>query len=204
MRSNNPVAMDSHALGTLNYIRASIEAAGAVAVPGTAGIAMGVVGLIAAGAASVPALASRWLAIWLIASVLGSGLGLLLIARHRFGAGLPLYRGPARRFVFCLMPALLSGAVLTTVLYTAGEVRLIPGTWLLLYGSAVLSATLLTAPAMMRLIGIMGGLFVLLGGLAFALPAQWHNLILGVGFGLLHLVFGLLIGRVEVHGESTA
>jgi len=204
MRSNNPVEMDSHALGTLNYIRASIEAAGAFAVPGSAGIALGVVGLAAAGLASVPALAARWFAIWLIASVLGSGLGLVLVARHRSGAGLPLYRGPARRFVFCLMPALLSGAMLTAVLYSAGEERLIPGTWLLLYGSAVLSATLLTAPVMMRLMGIMGALFVLLGGLAFELPPQWHNLVLGAGFGALHLVFGLLIGRIEVREDATA
>jgi hypothetical protein len=204
MRSNNPVAMDSHALGTLNYIRASIEAAGAFAVPGSAGIALGVVGLAAAGLGSVPALAAHWFAIWLIASVLASGLGLVLVARHRSGAGLPLYRGPARRFVFCLMPALLSGAVLTAVLYSAGARRLIPGTWLLLYGSAVLSATLLTAPGMMRLMAVMGALFVLLGGLAFELPPQWHNLVLGAGFGALHLVFGLLIGRIEVREDAAA
>lgn len=212
MRSNTPVAldrhapvaMDSHALGTLNYIRASIEAAGAVAVPGTAGIAMGVVGLAAAGLASLPALTTHWLLIWLTASGLGAGLGVVLIARHRSGAGLPLYRGPARRFVLCLGPALLAGAVLTVALYNAGEVRLIPGTWLLLYGSAVLSATLLTAPVMMRLIGTMGGLFVLLGAVAYVLPFAWHNLVLGGGFGLLHLIFGLLIGRLDLKAESSA
>lgn len=202
MRSNTPVAMESHALGTLNYIRASIEAAGAFAVPGTAGIAMGILGLIATGVASVPALASHWLLIWLIASLLGAGLGVVLVARHRSGAGLPLYRGPARRFVLCLGPALLAGGVLTVVLYHAGEARLIPGTWLLLYGSAVLSATLLTAQAMMRLIGTMGALFVLLGAVAYALPPSWHNLVLGGGFGLLHLVFGLLIGRLDGRAVS--
>ena len=40
----NTVALDSHALGTLQYIRASIDAAGLLAVPGSAGIAMGAVG----------------------------------------------------------------------------------------------------------------------------------------------------------------
>lgn len=204
MRSNTPVAMDSHALGTLNYIRASIEAAGAFAVPGTAGIAMGVVGLAATGVASVPALAMHWLLIWLIASVLGAGLGVVLIARHRSGAGLPLYRGPARRFVLCLGPAILAGAILTVVLYQAGELQLIPGTWLLLYGSAVLSATLLTAPVMMRLIGTMGALFVLLGAVAYTLPPGWHNLVLGGGFGMLHLVFGLLIGRLDAKAVAAA
>lgn len=200
VRSGSPVALDSHALGTLNYIRASIEAAGAFAVPGTAGVAMGIIGLAAAGLASVPVLAPHWIGIWLAAGVLASATGIVLIARHRAGHGLPLYRGPARRFVLCLCPALLVGAVLTAVLWQAGETRLIPGMWLLLYGSAVLSATLLTAPAMMRLVGLMGALFVLWGAVAFELPSRWHNLVLAAGFGVLHLAFGLIIGYLD--GEA--
>lgn len=204
MPTNNTVAIDSHALGTLNYIRASIDAAGAFAVPGTAGIAMGAVGLAAAGVASIPALAGYWLIIWLAAATMGAGLGVVLIARHRSGAGLPLYRGPARRFVLCLCPALLAGGVLTAVLYQAGDARLLPGAWLLLYGSAVLSATLMTAPAMMRLVGTMGGLFVVCGALAFEVSPAWHNVILGGGFGVLHLVFGFLIGRSDDVERSPA
>jgi hypothetical protein len=204
MRSNNTVAIDSHALGTLNYIRASIDAAGAFAVPGTAGMAMGAVGLVAAAVASVPALAVHWLIIWLVAATVGAGVGVVLVARHRSGVGLPLYRGPARRFVLCLCPALLAGGVLTLVLCQAGETRLLPGVWLLLYGCAVLSATLMTAPAMMRLIGTMGGLFVVCGALAFEVAPHWHNLILGGGFGLLHLVFGFLIGRIDGMEHSPA
>lgn len=204
MRSNNTVAMDSHALGTLNYIRASIDAAGAFAVPGTAGVAMGAVGLAAAGVASIPALAGYWLIIWLVAATLGAGLGVILIARHRSGVGLPLYRGPARRFVLCLCPALLAGGVLTAVLCQVGQAPLVPGVWLLLYGCAVLSATLVTAPAMMRLIGTMGGLFVVCGALAFEVSPGWHNVILGGGFGLLHLVFGFLIRRIDGVEHSRA
>lgn len=204
MRSNNTVALDSHALGTLNYIRASIDAAGAFAVPGTAGIAMGVVGVVAAGVASIPALAGHWLLIWLAAGTVGAGLGVILVARHRSGVGLPLYRGPARRFVLCLCPALLAGGVLTVVLCQVGEVPLIPGVWLLLYGCAVLSATLMTAPAMMRLIGTMGALFVVCGAIAFEVGARWHNVLLGGGFGVLHLVFGFLIGRIDGVGRSPA
>lgn len=204
VRSGAPVAIDSHALGTLNYIRSSIEAAGAFAVPGTAGIAMGAVGLAAAGLASLPALSVDWIWIWLAASVLAAGFGIVLIARHRADRGLTLYSGPARRFVLCLCPALLAGGVLTAVLWQAGESRLLPGMWLLLYGSAVLSATLLTARAMMRLIGVMGGLFVLWGAVAFELPMRWHNLVLGAGFGVLHLAFGLLIGRIDARARVRA
>jgi len=204
MRSNNTVAIDSHALGTLNYIRASIDAAGAFAVPGTAGIAMGAVGLAAAGVASIPALAPHWLIIWLAAATVAAALGVVLVARHRSGVGLPLYRGPARRFVLCLCPALLAGGVLTLVLCQANEAQLLPGVWLLLYGCAVLSATLVTAPAMMRLIGTMGALFVMCAVAAFEVAPHWHNMILGGGFGLLHLVFGFLIGRIDAVERSPA
>jgi hypothetical protein len=204
MRSNNTVAIDSHALGTLNYIRASIDAAGAFAVPGTAGMAMGAVGLIAAVVASIPALAGHWLLIWLAAATVAAGLGVILVARHRSGIGLPLYKGPARRFVLSLCPALLAGGVLTAVLLQVGEARLIPGVWLLLYGCAVLSATLVTAPAMMRLVGAMGALFVVCGAVAFEAAPRWHNVILGGGFGALHLVFGFLIGRIDDGERSKA
>jgi uncharacterized YccA/Bax inhibitor family protein len=93
---------------------------------------------------------------------------------------------------------------LTAVLYQAGEARLLPGVWLLLYGCAVLSATLMTAPAMMRLIGTMGGLFVVCAAVAFEVSPHWHNMVLGGGFGLLHLVFGSLIGRIDSVERSPA
>jgi hypothetical protein len=197
MRSNNTVAIDSHALGTLNYIRASIEAAGAFAVPGTAGVAMGAVGVAAAVLASIPGLAAHWLAIWLVAAAMAAALGGVLVARQSSRGGLILYRGPARKFVLCLCPALLAGAVLTGVLWQAGESRLIPGAWLLLYGCAVLSASMMTSAAIMRVIGTMGGLFVACGVIAFELPPHWHNFMLGLGFGAQHLVFGILIGRIN-------
>src|SRR6202000_933079 len=64
---SNTVALDSHALGTLQYIRASIDAAGLLAVPGSAGIAIGAVGIMATVLVSLKALAPHWLQIWLLA-----------------------------------------------------------------------------------------------------------------------------------------
>lgn len=197
MRTNNTVALDSHALGTLNYIRASIDAAGTFAVPGSAGIAMGTAGVAAAALSAIPWLSSWWIAIWTLAAVGAAAVGSMRIARQSARGELTLYPGPTRKFILSLVPALLAGAVLTAVMVRVGEARLIPGTWLLLYGCAVLSATLMSAASSARLIGVMGVLFVLLGVLAFELPMRWHNLILGVGFGALHLIFGVLIGRAS-------
>jgi hypothetical protein len=197
MRTDNTVALHSHALGTLKYIRASIDAAGTIAVPGSAGIAMGTAGVLATCLASLPALAPYWMAIWIVAAVGAAAVGSMRMVRQAARGELTLTRGPTRKFILTLCPALLAGAVLTFVLTQVGEARLIPGIWLLLYGCAVLSAAMMSAPSIARFIGTMGAIFVLLGILAFELPEAWHagNRLLGMGFGLLHLIFGSLIGR---------
>jgi hypothetical protein len=46
----------------------------------------------------------------------------------------------------------------------------------------------------------MGALFVVLGSLAFAMPPGPHTSVLGLGFGVLHVLFGLLLGRLG-HAE---
>ena len=143
---------------------------------------------------------AHWLSIWVLAGGTAFLVGGALMAREAAQSGHARYLGPVRKFLLCLCPALLAGAVLTFVLWHAGMERLLPGTWLLLYGCAVLSASTVTIPSTMRLIGIMGTLFVILGSLGFALPPAEHTALLGLGFGALHIVFGILIGRLS-HAE---
>jgi hypothetical protein len=138
--------------------------------------------------------------VWLIAAAVAFLVGGAMMARETAQSGHARYLGPVRKFLLCLCPALLAGAVLTVVLFHAGVVKLIPGVWLLLYGCAVFSASTVTIPRTMRLICIMGILFMFLGLLAFASPASTHTLILGTGFGLLHTIFGMLLGQVS-HDE---
>ena len=197
---HSPIPIESRALGTLTYIRASIESSGSMAVPGMAGIVMGGIGIIATIVASVPQGAPHWLGIWLVAAAIAFALGGAMMAREAAQSGHARYLGPVRKFLLCLCPALLTGAALTFVLWRAGTTGLIPGVWLLLYGCAVLSASTVTIARTMRLICIMGVLFMLLGLLAFAAPPGTHTLILGMGFGALHTIFGILIGQVS-HGE---
>jgi uncharacterized BrkB/YihY/UPF0761 family membrane protein len=196
----SPIPIESRALGTLAYIRSSIESSGSMAVPGMAGIVMGAIGVIATIVASVPNGARHWLGIWLVAAAVAFAFGGAMMAREAAQSGHARYLGPVRKFLLCLCPALLTGAALTFVLWRAGATNLIPGVWLLLYGCAVLSASTVTIARTMRLICIMGVLFMLLGLLAFAAPPTSHTLILGMGFGALHTIFGMLIGQVS-HGQ---
>ncbi len=193
-----PVPIESRALGTLAYIRASIESSGAIVVPGMAAIVMGVIGLTAAGITA--RWGSRWLETWILAGMAAFLLGGAIVARQATGRGAVRYLGPLKKFLLCLCPQLFAAAVLTFVLWRAGMARFLPGMWLLLYGCAVLSASTVMSARITRLAGAMGSLFVAIGALTFALPQSLQAHMLGLGFGVLHLVYGLLIRRVN-HGE---
>ena len=161
-----------------------------------AGIVMGTVGLLAAVMVSLPRWASHWLGIWLAAAAIALTFGGALVARQIGRGRHARYWGPARKFLLCLCPALLAGAALTWVLYAAGVPGVIPGMWLLLYGCAVLAASTVTSTGITRLVGAMGALFVVFGAMTFVLPATAHTAMLGLGFGALHIFFGLRIGRL--------
>jgi hypothetical protein len=200
IQSEAPVPIESRALGTLAYIRTSIESSSSMDVPGMAGIVMGIIGVLAAIVVSLPQLAPHWLGIWLFAAPVALLFGGALMARQIARRGQTRYLGPARKFLLCLCPALLAGAVLTWVLWSTRMTSVIPGMWLLLYGCAVLSASTVTIAGIARLICVMGALFVALGSMTFVLPTTVHTAMLGLGFGVLHIIFGILIGRLTHAG----
>jgi hypothetical protein len=197
MQSANTVQLDSHAAATLRYIRASMESAVAFSVPGSTGIASGVVGLLAAIVSSVPSLGAHWLIVWLLAAVVAAVVGGALLLRQPSLSSLTIGGAPIRRFFIGLLPSLFAGAVMTWVLWMNAGERMIPGTWLLLYGCGLVAASAATT----RAIGILGASFVASGLLALVLPQAWQIAMLGVGFGGLHIVFGYLMGRAG-HGRE--
>ena len=191
MQSANAVRIDSHAVATLRYIRASMDAAASVAVPGSAGIAMGSIGVLATILSSTPGLRDYWIGVWLMAAALGGGVGFALMTRPASLRGLSLYGTPLRKFALGLFPALLGGAVMTAVHWVNGNAHAIPGTWLLFYGCALISASVSAT----RMIALMGASFVAVGLVALLAPDRLQMLLLGAGFGGLHVLFGVLIGR---------
>jgi hypothetical protein len=185
--------LDSHAASTLRYIRASMEGAVSLAVPGSAGIALGVIALITAALSSAPGLSDYWLVIWLGASLVGAGVGGTLVVRESSLRSLQLTGTPLRKFALCLTPSLFAAVIMTAVHWSSGNLHAIPGTWLLLYGCALITASAATT----RTIGVLGGCFALLGVIAFLLPDVLQIRLLAAGFGGLHIVFGFVIGRAN-------
>ncbi len=168
-----------------------------LAVPGTAGIVLGTIALMASALCLVPELRKYWLEIWLAAALLGAVLGSILLVRESSLRDLRLVGTPLLKFALCLSPSLGAGFVMTAVHWAGGNQHAIPGTWLLLYGCALVTASAATT----RTIAVLGGLFVLFGLAALLLPSDLQILMLGAGFGGLHIVFGILIGRM-VHGHK--
>jgi hypothetical protein len=191
---SDPVAMSSHAMDNLRFIRDTMESASAfTAVPGWGGLAMGISALVAAAVAGFTVSLEQWMTVWLADAVFALAVGGWAMARKARGAGLRVSRGAGRRFVLSLGPALLAAAALTAVLYGAGPAArdAIPGMWLLLYGAGVVTAGAFSV----RAVPVMGLCFMILGGAAFLAPASWANLLMASGFGGLHVVFGVLIAR---------
>jgi hypothetical protein len=184
-----PVELHERAMDNLQYIRRTLERAGSfTAVPGKGGVAMGVVALLAARLAVLQPGADGWLAVWALAAVVAMAIGIAGAALKSRRFQIPLFSGPGRKFIAGFAPALLAGAVLTAVFYRAGISGFLPGVWLLLYGAAVLSG----GWASVRVVPIMGACFMFVGTAALMLPG-WNDLLLPVGFGGLHLIFGTVI-----------
>jgi hypothetical protein len=188
MAATQPIEIQTHAIDNLRYIRRTIERAGSfTAVPGIGGMLMGSTALAAAWLASRQAVSERWLAVWAAEALLALLIGVVGAAWKARRARLPLVSGPGRKFVAGFAPAMLAGAILTAVLFRAGATGLLPGTWMLLYGAAIVSG----GGASVRVVPLMGGCFMAAGALALWLPGG--DALLAAGFGGLHLIFGTII-----------
>ena len=131
----------------------------------------------------------RWLAIWMCAAAAAATVGVVAAYLKSRRAGLPLYSGPGRKFVAGFAPAMLAAALLTAVLFRAGAARLLPGTWMLLYGASVVSG----GWASVRVVPLMGACFMACGAATLLAPPLAPNVLLAATFGGLHIIFGFVI-----------
>jgi hypothetical protein len=184
--------MDAHAADHLRYIRDTMDLAGRfTAVPGWGGVAMGVTALAAAWIAHRQTTREAWLVAWVAEAVLALGIAGATMVLKAHAAQVSLLSGPARKFVMSFAPPLVVGALLTAVLYQRGDTDTLPGVWLLLYGTAVMTGGAFSV----RVIPVMGICLMALGAAALFSPAAWGDAFMATGFGLLQIVFGLVIAR---------
>src|SRR5215472_13294857 len=180
------------ALANLSVIRQTMERSTAfTAVSGWGYVGMGATALVAFAVTVRQPSIEAWLAVWLGEALVAVTIALVATHWKASRQGTPILSIPGRRLFVGLLPALFAGGVLTVALVRSGDTRQIPGVWLLLYGVAVMQAGAFSV----RTIPVMGALFVLVGAIALPLPWTWANVMLAVGFGLVHLAFGVYIAR---------
>jgi len=187
-----PRPLHDRALDNLQFIRSAMERAGSfTAVPGWGMVVVGCTALAATWLALRQSRDAGWLAVWLGDAVLGVVVGGAAMVQKARAANDPLLSGPGRRFGLSFLPPIVVGALLTIALYRAGLFALMPGTWLLLYGTAVATAGAFSV----RIVPLMGVCFMVLGAAALFAPAMLWPWFTAVGFGGLNIVFGIIIAR---------
>lgn len=187
-----PSSLQDKALADLSFIRDTMNRASSfTAVPGWGGVAMGATALVAGGLATLTPGPTEWLAVWLAEAVVAIGIGGLFLMRKAAATRAPLLSRAGRLFAGSFAPPLAAGMVLTPVLFLSGLTHMLPGLWLLLYGAAVTAGGTFSV----RVVPIMGLVFMALGTAALVLPPAWGDPLLIAGFGGVHIGFGLLIAR---------
>jgi hypothetical protein len=162
--------------------------AGTVALLGTAAAQWYLVsgGLTLNDRAARTFLIADGVAVLLVAAALSILLSYQMAVRRK----LPFWAPIARDVLESLLVPFLAGGVFILLLIDSGKMDLVPGTALIFYGLALFATSRLTVRDLRQL----GILQILLGLLAAAVPAI-ALLLWGLGFGVLHVAYGMLMFR---------
>ncbi|HEY3116272.1 MAG TPA: hypothetical protein VGK54_05980 [Chloroflexota bacterium] len=187
---SEPPQLHSAAINNLRFIRDTMEGASAfTAVPGWAMVIVGLTALATSAITAQQASSAEWVRTWIGEAALAvaiASVGMILKVRRQ---GKALTSRPGRKFVTNLLPPLVASALLTGAIYHAGLVAVLPGLWLLLFGTGVVTGGAFSIKAA----PVMGLSFMALGAAALFAPWEWETWFMAAGFGGLHILFGALI-----------
>ena len=192
IEANELPSLSGRAMDNLQFIRETMERSTSfTAVPGYGGVFMGLTAIAASAIAHQQALVKDWLTVWILEAILAFFIGLFAMWQKAKISETPLNSAPARKFVLSFLPPLICAVILTFGLWRFGFFEAMIPSWLLLYGAAVITGGSFSV----RAVPLMGWCFIVLGAIAFAAPTSFGNLLMGLGFGVLHIVFGTIIAR---------
>jgi len=166
-RISEPPELRSAAINNLRFIRDTMEGASAfTAVPGCAMVIVGFTALATSVITAQQTSSVEWFRTWITEAGLAvaiASLGMALKVRRQ---GKALTSRPGRKFVTNLLPPLIASALLTGAMYQAGLIGVLPGLWLLLFGTGVVTGGAFTVKAA----PVMGYSFMVLGEPALLIP----------------------------------
>ena len=184
--------LHDRAAENLRFIRETMERAGTfTAISGWGIAAVGVLAMVAAFVARLRPTVEWRVGTWVTTAAACIALSLWATARKARRSELSMVSGPAQKLALAFSPAMVVGALLTAALLRIGANDLLPGVWLLLYGTAVVAGGAFSV----RIIPVMGLSFMVLGAAALFAPPALGDWLMVAGFGLVHVVFGTQIAR---------
>ena len=189
---NEPVNIGDRAFDNLRFIRETMERSAVfTSVPGYGGMLMGATAIGASVFAWQAANYRQWLIIWLTEALLAFAIGFLTMWQKSKTTNASLNSAPARKFALCFAPPLAAGIILSGLLYRLDLFEFLPVVWLTLYGTAVVCGGV----SSVKIVPIAGWCFIMLGLIAVFLPHGYGDLMMGLGFGGLHIIFGFIVAR---------
>lgn len=187
-----PERLSDRAIDNLRFIRETMERSTSfTAVPGYGGVLMGATAVAAAYVANRQVYLVDALTVWLVEAVLAFAIGLLAMWQKSKIAGQSLFSTPARKFAFGSAPPFVAGVAIVLGLWKFGHYYEMAPVCMLSYGAAVACGGAFSV----RVVPVMGWLFMALGALAFLLPTNYANTMMAITFGGLHIIFGAIIAR---------
>ena len=189
---NAPINIGDKAIDNLRFIRETMErSAHFTAIPGYGGALMGATAIGAAIIAHNQPTIREWLITWLVEAILAFFIGIFAMWQKAKNAGDSLVSAPSRKFALAFAPPLVAGLILTSLFYYRGFFAFLPTVWLTLYGTAIVTGGAYSV----KIVPIVGWMFVLLGLISVFLDARHGNLLMALGFGVLQIVFGLIVAK---------
>jgi hypothetical protein len=188
-----PAAIHDQALHNIRYIRETMERSSAfTSIPGWGGVAIGVTAAAASFVAATFTIQPRlWVVTWLGEAAIAVVIAAITMVAKMRRAGVSFSAAPTRRFFTAYSAPLVAAALITLVLFRASMFAPLPAVWLLLYGASFITSGAFS----IRVVPVMGICFMLLGLAACFVPLTIGNILMGAGFGVLHIAFGLIIAR---------
>ena len=189
---DEPPALQARAMDNLQFIRDTMaQAASFTAISGVGIVLVGTLAVVAAALVGRLDGADAQVLAWIGVAGVAAAVSTVATVRKARAAGMPVLSGPGRKLLLSFSPPMAVGALLTVVLVRAGAEALLPGVWLLLYGTAVIAGGAFSV----RIVPVMGACIMVVGAVALFGAPSFGNLFMGIGFGGMHLLFGALIAR---------
>jgi hypothetical protein len=196
----------SEAVEHLATIRKIMEDATRMTVlPGQAAIGGGILALVGSAVSYALIGSTRFAAVsemssarrlalillWAVVAAAAIGLDILLTVRLAHKRGRSPWSRLAQLAAYAMGPSILVALILTIALGSRGLWEPVPTVWMMLYGTAIWMASILST----RAPGVLGLVFVAAGAITLFWAARVALIMMALTFGLAHVIYGIYLLR---------